>query len=114
MLPPIGAQGLNLGFRDAAWIAEIAGAAKSERRDIGGGDVLKAYGTARAGDVATRTLAIDLLNRSLFTDLLPFDVLRGAGLALVGAIGPLRRIVMREGMEPSGRAPRLLAAASPI
>ncbi len=112
VLPPIGAQGLNLGFRDAAWIAEIAGAAKSEGRDIGGDDVLLAYHDARSGDVATRTLAIDMLNRSLFSDLLPFDILRGAGLALVGAISPLRRMVMREGMEPSGRLPRLLAAAS--
>ena len=112
VLPPIGAQGLNLGFRDAAWVADIAGTAKRELRDIGGNDVLRAYDTARSGDVATRTLAIDLLNRSLFTGLLPFDVLRGAGLALVGAIGPLRRMVMREGMEPSGRVPRLLEAAS--
>jgi len=43
VLPPIGAQGLNLGFSDAAWIAEIAGSAKADGRDLGGDDVLAAY-----------------------------------------------------------------------
>ena len=114
VLPPIGAQGLNLGFRDAAWLAEIAGTANRDGRDVGGSDVLAAYHRARAGDVATRSLAIDLLNRSLFTGLLPADLARGAGLTLVSAIGPLRRLVMREGMEPSGPAPRLLTAAGSL
>jgi 2-octaprenyl-6-methoxyphenol hydroxylase len=112
VVPPIGAQGLNLGFRDAAWLAEIAGRAVGEGRDPGGAAVTSAYDAARRRDVATRKTAVDLLNRSLVADLLPLDVARAGGLAVLAAIGPLRRAVMREGIEPSGALPRLLRPLS--
>lgn len=108
VIPPIGAQGLNLGFRDAAWLAEIAARALSRGEDIGGPAVLAAYDAARRPDIRTRTTAVDLLNRSLIAGLVPLDLLRGAGLAAVGALAPLRRLVMREGIAPSGELPPLL------
>lgn len=108
VLPPIGAQGLNLGFRDAAWLAEIAGDAFRDGRDIGGDDVLAAYITSRRVDVWSRGLAVDLLNRSLIADMLPLDLMRGAGLAALGAFPWLRQRVMREGQSPAGAQPALL------
>jgi 2-octaprenyl-6-methoxyphenol hydroxylase len=111
VIPPIGAQGLNLGFRDAAWIAELAGQARADGRDVGGPEVIAAYVAARAGDVATRTLAVDLLNRSLYAGLLPADLARGAAVAALHAVPWLRGLVMREGLDPSGPRPRLLQPA---
>jgi 2-octaprenyl-6-methoxyphenol hydroxylase len=103
VLPPIGAQGLNMGLRDAADIAEIAGHAISQGEDPGSPQVLARYQSARRADVASRTIAIDLANRSLLSDFLPMQSLRAAGLHLIGSIGPLRRLAMREGLAPSWR-----------
>jgi len=108
VIPPIGAQGLNLGLRDAASIGEVAIAAERGGRDIGGADVLAAYEKMRRADVASRTLAIDLLNRTLLTDFLPVQSLRGLGLYMIDRIGPLRRAVMREGVQPAAAEPRLM------
>jgi 2-octaprenyl-6-methoxyphenol hydroxylase len=108
VIPPIGAQGLNLGLRDAASIGELVVAAHRDSRDIGGGDVLAAYEKMRRADVGTRTLAIDLLNRTLLTDFLPVQGMRGLGLYMIDRIGPLRRAVMREGVQPAAAQPRLM------
>lgn len=108
VIPPIGAQGLNLGLRDAAWLAEIAGQARERGEDVGGPAVTAAYAAARRADLWTRALAVDLLNRSLVSDLLALDVLRAAAIAGVGTVGPLRRLVMREGLQPSGPLARLM------
>src|SRR5512144_1206676 len=108
VLPPIGAQGLNLGLRDAATIAELVVAAQRAGRDIGGADVTSRYDRMRRADVGSRTLAIDLLNRSLLSELLPVQGARGLGLYLIDRIGPLRRAVMREGVAPAASQPRLM------
>ncbi len=108
VFPPIGAQGLNLGLRDAAAIGELAVAAWRDGNDIGGADVLTAYDKMRRADVGSRTLAIDLLNRTLLTDFLPVQGLRGIGLYLLDRIGPLRRAAMREGVAPAASQPRLM------
>jgi 2-octaprenyl-6-methoxyphenol hydroxylase len=108
VVPPIGAQGLNLGLRDAASISELAVAARRRGRDIGGADVLAHYDRMRRADVGSRTLAIDLLNRTLLTDFLPAQGMRGIGLYLLDRIGPLRRAVMREGIAPAAAQPRLM------
>jgi 2-octaprenyl-6-methoxyphenol hydroxylase len=106
VLPPIGAQGLNMGLRDAADIADLVREAVVSGDDPGAEQLLDRYHTARRADVASRTLAIDLANRSLLSDFLPVQSLRAAGLHLIGSIGPLRRIAMREGLAPSWRAVR--------
>jgi 2-octaprenyl-6-methoxyphenol hydroxylase len=103
VLPPIGAQGLNMGLRDAADIADIVGQAMSIGEDPGSPQVLARYQSARRTDVSSRVFAIDIANRSLLSDLLPMQSLRAAGLHLIGSIGPLRRLAMREGLAPSWR-----------
>ena len=102
VFPPIGAQGLNLGLRDVAALAEAVGGAA----DPGAERVTGAYDTARRADVRLRTGAVDMLNRTLLTDLLPADLMRGAGLLALSRIGPLRRFVMRQGLgsNSDGRA----------
>jgi 2-octaprenyl-6-methoxyphenol hydroxylase len=106
VLPPIGAQGLNMGLRDAADIADIARDAMMSGEDLGAPQVLKRYGSARRADVGSRTFVIDMANRSLLSEFLPLQSLRAAGLHLIGSIGPLRRIAMREGLAPSWRPTR--------
>ena len=108
VIPPIGAQGLNLGLRDAAMVAELVIGAHRAGRDLGSDDLLDAYDRMRRADIASRTLAVDLLNLSLLTDFLPVQGLRGLGLYLLGEIAPLRRALMREGIAPSAAAPRLM------
>jgi 2-octaprenyl-6-methoxyphenol hydroxylase len=108
VLPPIGAQGLNLGLRDAATIAELAAAARQAGGDPGSAEVLARYEDSRRADVTTRAFAVDLLNRSLLTDFLPVQGFRGLGLYLIDRIGPLRRALMREGVAPALAAPRLM------
>jgi 2-octaprenyl-6-methoxyphenol hydroxylase len=104
VLPPIGAQGLNMGLRDAADIAEAVRNALATSEDPGSTEVLRRYAAARRPDVLSRTFAIDLANRSLLSALLPMQSLRAAGLHLIGAFGPLRRLAMREGLAPSWRS----------
>lgn len=108
LIPPIGAQGLNLGLRDAATIGELAVAAHRDGHDLGADDVLRRYDTARRADVQSRIFAIDLMNRSLLSDFLPVQGARGLGLYLIDRIGPLRRAVMREGVSPGVSQPRLM------
>jgi 2-octaprenyl-6-methoxyphenol hydroxylase len=108
VMPPIGAQGLNLGLRDAATIAELVVAARRDGGDVGSPEVTARYEHMRRADVTSRTLAVDLLNRSLLSDFLPLQGIRGLGLYLLDQIGPLRRAVMREGVEPATSRPRLM------
>jgi 2-octaprenyl-6-methoxyphenol hydroxylase len=93
--PPIGAQGLNLGFRDVTALRRLLA---RYRADPGAADALESYHRARQGDVRTRTIAIDLLNRSLLTDFLPLQAARGFALALVSNIPTARRALMQQGL----------------
>ena len=113
VFPPIGAQGLNLGLRDGAHLVEAATRANIEGGDIGGPRALANYAALRRLDVALRMGAVEALNGSLLAGLAPVDFLRGAGLAALGAIGPLRRFVMREGVAPHFSTPRLMRSAAP-
>jgi len=106
VVPPIGAQGLNMGLRDAADLADIVRDAMTSGEDPGSPQVLGRYDSARRADVSSRTFVIDIANRSLLSDLLPMQSLRAAGLHLIGSFGPLRRLAMREGLSPSWRPTR--------
>ena len=111
LIPPIGAQGLNLGLRDAVTIAEIAGDMFRDGGDIGAATA--AYDRRRRADVMTRTTAADLLNRSLLSEFLPVQGLRGLGLYAMDRIGPLRRAIMREGVGPRASLPALMRHTGP-
>jgi 2-octaprenyl-6-methoxyphenol hydroxylase len=108
VVPPIGAQGLNLGLRDAATLAEIVADARRKNVDVGSAAVLTRYDAQRRADVTSRRIAVDLLNRSLLTDFFPVQGLRGLSLHLVDRIGLLRRALMREGVAPAASQPRLM------
>jgi 2-octaprenyl-6-methoxyphenol hydroxylase len=60
----------------------------------------------------SRTFVIDMANRSLLSDFLPMQSLRAAGLHLIGSIGPLRRLAMREALAPSWRPTRRASVLS--
>ena len=109
VMPPIGAQGLNLGLRDVACLVDaIADAMEAGHTDIGEATILDAYAHARNSDVRTRTTAVDLLNRSLLSSQLPVQAARGFGLHMLALVPPLRRMLMREGLAPSQGLPRLM------
>lgn len=110
VVPPIGAQGLNLGMRDGAVLADCLSDARDRGEPIGGAMAMAAYDRARRSDIVSRTFAIDVLNRSLLSPFMPVHVLRGAGLWLLDQVGPLRRAFMREGLQPSHGQPRLMRA----
>src|SRR5579872_3902005 len=112
VLPPIGAQGLNMGLRDAADIVDIVRDALAAGEDPGSSAVLGRYASARRPDVMSRTFAIDIANRSLLSAFLPMQSLRAAGLHLIGSFGPLRRLAMREGLAPSWRSSPVVQAAT--
>ena len=111
VFPPIGAQGLNLGFRDVASLRDAVVDGRDEGHDPGSDETLDRYQRNRDLDVRLRTAAVDGLNRTLLTGMLPTDFLRGAGLLALSNIGPLRRIVMREGVLPRFSVPRLMRGA---
>ncbi len=103
VLPPIGAQGLNMGLRDAADLAETVRDALLMGNDPGNEAVLQHYARARRADVFSRTFAVDMANRTLLSDFLPAQSLRAAGRHLLDRVGPIRRLAMREGLSPSWR-----------
>lgn len=95
VFPPIGAQGLNLGIRDIEGLVKIV---QANEYDPGSSAALSAYDRARRPDILARSSAVDLLNRSLMSDMLPVQFARTAGLSLLGSVGPLRAFFMREGL----------------
>lgn len=99
VFPPIGAQGFNLGLRDAEMAAEILARAGAGQMAEAGGE----FHRRRSADIRARTMSVDLLNRSLLSDFLPVQIARSFGLYTLGSIAPLRRLMMREGVAP-GRA----------
>jgi 2-octaprenyl-6-methoxyphenol hydroxylase len=109
VFPPIGAQGLNLGLRDAVTIAEVAGDVPPGG-DVGADAVTAEYERRRRVDIGGRILAVDILNRSLLSDLLPVQGLRGLGLYALDRVGILRRALMREGVAPAAATPSLMRA----
>jgi 2-octaprenyl-6-methoxyphenol hydroxylase len=96
--PPIAAQGLNLGIRDIAALAEIVRRERLRGGDVAG--VADRYASSRRADVTSRTFGVDLLNRSLLTSFLPVQIGRAVVLQLARDVGPLRKLMMREGLRP--------------
>ncbi len=108
VIPPIGAQGLNLGLRDGAALADCVADALGAGHDIGSPAVMQTFASARRADVTSRIWTIDLLNRSLISDYMPVQMARGAGLYALQALAPLRRVLLREGIQPSHATPSLM------
>jgi 2-octaprenyl-6-methoxyphenol hydroxylase len=107
VIHPIAGQGLNLGIRDAAALAELIVDARRLGLDIGASDVLEGYERWRRLDAVLLAAATDGLNRLFSNALPPLRVARDLGLAAVDRLPPLKRLFMQHAMGTLGELPRL-------
>lgn len=107
---PIAGQGLNLGLRDAAAMADVLLDAVELGQDIGALDVLQRYERWRRFDSFAQAMTMDGLNRLFSNDIAPLRLARDIGMSVVDKIGPLRRYLMREAGGDTGKLPRLMQA----
>lgn len=98
VVPPIGAQGLNMSLAD---IADLSGRADGAV-DPGAADLLSAYARRRRPEVLARVLGVDALNRASMASAQPVRDLRQAGLAALHGAAPVRRTLMRVGLGAAG------------
>ena len=105
---PLAGQGLNLGLRDVAALADVIVDARRLGLDIGSLVVLERYQRWRRFDNVSLALACDGLNRLFSNDIAPIRLLRDAGLGLVNRVGPARRFFMRLAGGSMGDLPRLM------
>lgn len=106
---PIAGQGLNLGLRDVAALAEVVVEAARRGEDIGAEDMLDRYQRWRRFDASALGLGMDAVNALFSNDLPVLRGVRGLGMGLVTAIAPLRRAFMRQAAGLSvAPMPRLL------
>lgn len=105
---PIAGQGLNLGLKDAAALAEVLTEASRLGEDLGSLVVLERYAAWRRFDNVMLAAATDLFVRLFSNDNPLLRLVRGAGMAVVNRIGPARRFFMQEAGGAVGDLPRLL------
>jgi 2-octaprenyl-6-methoxyphenol hydroxylase len=105
---PIAGQGLNLGLRDAAALAEVVVEARSLGLDIGSEAALARYQSWRRFDNALFTASFDALNRLFSNDIAPLAAVRRMGLDIVDSIAPLKRFFMRQASEGAVELPKLM------
>ena len=105
---PIAGQGLNLGLKDVAALAEVLVDAGRLGEDIGSEPVLARYARWRSVDNLSVALATDVFTRLFSNDNPLLRAARDAGMALVNRIGPARRMFMTEAGGAAGDLPRLL------
>ncbi|WP_102961480.1 ubiquinone biosynthesis hydroxylase [Mangrovicella endophytica] len=107
---PIAGQGLNLGFKDAAALAEVVVEAARLGLDIGAIDVLERYGRWRRFDTVQMGITTDVLNRLFSNDNPLLRAVRGFGLSLVDRAPPLKDFFIGQAAGLGrGPAPRLLS-----
>ncbi len=95
VMPPIGAQGLNMSLADLSCLRDLA-VARPE--GLGDEQMLTAYHNARFNDMRTRVAGINLLNRASQTGTRPMQDARAAGIGALYALPPVRHMLMRMGL----------------
>lgn len=105
---PIAGQGLNLGFRDVAALAQTLSEAKRRGEDLGSAAVLRRYQSWRRFDTAALAVATDSFNRLFSNDNPVLRAARDAGMGLINAMPPVKRAFMRQAAGLNGPLPRLL------
>lgn len=109
---PVGGQGLNLGIRDAAALAQVILAAHRSEEDIGTLSVLKRYERWRSKENWLILAFTDLLDRFFSNVWFPILPLRRLGLRIMGRVQVLRHLALRLMTGLSGRSLHL-ASCSP-
>ena len=107
-LHPLAGQGLNLGLRDAAALAEVIVDARRLGLDFGAADQLARYEKWRRLDAVALIAVTDGLNRLFSNDVAPIRLGRDVGLGLVNLVPPLKRVFVGHARGTSGKLPRLL------
>jgi 2-octaprenyl-6-methoxyphenol hydroxylase len=110
---PIAGQGFNIALRDVAALAETLAEARRRGEDPGAEAVLARYQRWRRFDATVFAAATDGLNRLFSNDSALLRLARGAGLRLVDAAPPLKRLFMEAAAGWSGETPRLLRGEAP-
>lgn len=105
---PLAGQGLNLGLRDVAAVAETIVDARRLGLDPGACDSLRRYEALRRTDNLVFALSLDALNRLFSNDIAPLRALRRVGLDLVDGLGPLKTMFMRQAGGEGTSLPRLM------
>ncbi len=95
VVPPIGAQGLNMSLADLAALLDLATA---RPETLGDTAMLAAYHRKRHAEVVARVLGIDALNRASMAQAQPLRDLRRLGLEMLHSIKPLRHAAMKAGL----------------
>lgn len=95
VVPPIGAQGLNMSLADLRCLLDLA---RARPEQLGDAEMLDAYHRARIRDIRTRVQGIDLLNRASMIELRPLRDARAIGLNALYALAPVRRTLMQMGL----------------
>jgi 2-octaprenyl-6-methoxyphenol hydroxylase len=109
---PLAGQGLNIGLRDVAALAEVLVEAARLGLDPGAANVLGRYERWRRFDSAFSALAMDALNRLFTNDSAPVRAIRSIGLGLIDRAPVLKRFFVREAAGLTGSVPRLLKGES--
>jgi 2-octaprenyl-6-methoxyphenol hydroxylase len=105
---PIAGQGLNIGLRDVAALAEVLVETKRLGLDLGSQAALERYQRWRRFDNQVLLSVTDSLNWLFSNDIAPVRIVRDVGMAAVNLMGPLKRVFMRHAMGVVGDLPRLL------
>ena len=105
---PVAGQGLNLGLRDVAALAEVLADTARLGLDLGGGEGLRRYQQWRRFDALKMLLMTDGLVRLFSNDLTPLRLARVLGLGLVNRVGPAKRYFERQAAALSGDLPKLI------
>jgi 2-octaprenyl-6-methoxyphenol hydroxylase len=108
VIHPIAGQGLNMGLRDVAALAEAVVDAARLGLDAGDATVLERYQRWRRFDTMTMSVSTDVLNRLFSNKSDALRLFRDIGLGLVDRLPPLKRMFMREAAGLSGAVPKLL------
>lgn len=95
VVPPIGAQGLNMSLADLRLALDLA---RKDRDALGTAPMLAAYARGRRAEVALRVAGIDVLNRASMAGAQPLRDLRARGLDALYSVAPVRKTLMRLGM----------------
>ena len=108
VIHPVAGQGINLGFKDVAALAEAVIEAMRLGLDCGAPDVLERYQRWRRFDTALMAMVTDGMNRLFSNDVAPVRALRDLGLGLVDRLPPVKNALIARAAGVSQGGPRLL------